>query len=211
MAKRQKERTAKRLARLLAFLPFCLLALANAGCLRLFARTAPEMPPLEVPAPPPRAVETADSEAPPPGTLVEAPTPSLPPGAVTAAASRPRGAVATTPKPDAAKVEPPKPEAGPVAELPPPEPPRPAAGTLQTAPPEREAELEKNIRELLGRADGTLSRIDYRKLNDDARLQYDQAKRFSEQAKDALRAKNLPYAFNLADKAATLAAQLAGR
>ena len=48
-------------------------------------------------------------------------------------------------------------------------------------------------------------------LNADAQTQYDTAKRFIRQAEDALRAKNLVFAKNLADKAAALAAQLAGR
>ena len=56
-----------------------------------------------------------------------------------------------------------------------------------------------------------LNRIDYRALNADARTQYDTAKRFVTQAEEALRAKNLVFARNLADKAAALAAQLAGK
>jgi len=67
-------------------------------------------------------------------------------------------------------------------------------------------------------ADGTgvsktndLNRIDYRGLNTDARMQYDTAKRFIRQADDAVKAKNLVYAKNLADKAVVIAAQLAAR
>ena len=61
------------------------------------------------------------------------------------------------------------------------------------------------------RAGVDLNRIDYRALNADARTQYDTAKRFIQQAADAIRAKNLPFAKNLADKAATLATQLGGK
>ena len=43
------------------------------------------------------------------------------------------------------------------------------------------------------------------------RGEYDQARRFISQAEDALVKKNLVFAKNLADKASTLAAQLAGR
>ena len=60
----------------------------------------------------------------------------------------------------------------------------------------------------MGRADGDLNRIDYRALNTDARTQYDTAKRFIEQAEEAIRMKNLLFAKNLADKAAVLATQL---
>ena len=58
------------------------------------------------------------------------------------------------------------------------------------------------------RASADLNRIDYRALNNDARTQYDTAKRFIQQAEDAIRMKNLPFAKNLADKAAVLATQL---
>jgi hypothetical protein len=53
--------------------------------------------------------------------------------------------------------------------------------------------------------------VDYNRLNADARTQYDQAKRFASQADEALKARNLVFASYLADKAAALAAQLAGR
>jgi len=63
----------------------------------------------------------------------------------------------------------------------------------------------------MSRASGELNRIDYRTLNADARMQYDTAKRFIQQADDAMKAKNIVYARSLADKAAAIAAQLAGR
>lgn len=56
-----------------------------------------------------------------------------------------------------------------------------------------------------------LSRIDYRVLSADAKAQYDVAKRFSEQAEEALKAKNFVFAGQLADKAAALAALLLKR
>ena len=61
------------------------------------------------------------------------------------------------------------------------------------------------------RANADLNRIDYRALNSDARTQYDTAKRFVLQAERALHEKNLVFAKSVADKAAALAAQLAGR
>jgi uncharacterized protein (DUF885 family) len=87
----------------------------------------------------------------------------------------------------------------------------PAQGTLQTTPAVRDAELERTIQDLLTRATASLNRVDYGRLNGDARTQYDQAKRFISQAQDAVRVKNLAFAENLADKANTLAGQLAGR
>ena len=186
-------------------LSVCLLALSlgAAGCMRLSARSAPTTPPLDVPAPPPRVVETAaTTDAPPPGTLIDAPAGGAP------SSRRPAS------RPEPPKPEPQKPEPPPVAELPPapPEPARtPPVTTLQTTPPEREAELEAVIRDMLQRASTNLNRVDYRRLNADAKAQYDQAKRFATQAEDALKAKNLVFAVNLADKAANIAVQLAGR
>ena len=87
----------------------------------------------------------------------------------------------------------------------------PLAGTLQTGPTGSEGELERAIRATIARAAGDLKRVDYRGLNPDARVQYDTAKRFVQQAEDAVRLKNLGFARNLADKAAALATQLAGR
>jgi hypothetical protein len=64
---------------------------------------------------------------------------------------------------------------------------------------------------LLLEANFNLNRIDYGRLNADARGQYDSAKGFVRQAEEALRGKNLVFASYLADKAATLAARLRER
>ena len=74
-----------------------------------------------------------------------------------------------------------------------------------------EAEVERRIRASLGQAVNDLNRIAYQTLDTDARLQHDTARRFISQAEDAIRARNLVFAASLADKAALLAAQLAGR
>lgn len=180
-----------------------LLAAGCAGCVRAHAKTEPQVPdaPLEVPAPPPRDVEPADVEEPPPPPPAPAPEPprTLPP--------RPRPA----PPREQPRAEPPKPEPPP-AEPPKPveEPPR-GSNTLQTTPATVEGELERSVRATLTRASNELNRIDYRGLSPDARIQYDTAKRFVRQADDAVRAKNLVFAKNLADKAVTIADQLGGR
>jgi len=75
----------------------------------------------------------------------------------------------------------------------------------------RPGPVERRIRGLLLEATVNLNRIDYGRLNADAKGQYDSAKGFVRQAEDALRTKNLVFASYLADKAATLAAQLRGR
>ena len=176
--------------------------LVAGGCTRAQAKVVPEMPPLDVPAPPPRVVEVVEPEPPPlPAEPQEQPLRVPPP--------RPR---VQTP---VQRTEAPKPEP-PRVEAPPPEPPRPAEeskqpGTLKTTPAGREAQLERSIKDMLNRAMSNLNRVDYAGLNADARTQYDQARRFISQAQDAIREKNLVFAENLADKANTLAAQLSGR
>jgi hypothetical protein len=67
---------------------------------------------------------------------------------------------------------------------------------------------ERNVRDLLARAARDLGRVDYNRLSADGRAQYDQSKRFTAQAQEALREKNFVFAETLADKAATLAAEL---
>jgi hypothetical protein len=181
------------------------LALSSIGCARAHAKTVPQQPDaaLDVPAPPDRDIKPAEVEAPPPPQPPE-PAPESP----RAQPPRPRPAPAreqprpAEPKPEPASTEPAKP-----AE----EAPKPPPSTLQTTPATAEGELERGVRATLTRAQNELNRIDYRVLNADAKLQYDTAKRFVRQADDAVKAKNLVFAKNLADKAATIADQLAGR
>jgi type IV secretory pathway VirB10-like protein len=189
---------------IVGFLSVGIPALLLPGCVRAHAKTEPEPPPLEVPAPPPRNVEARTPEPPPPVTLVE-PVPTLPAPLPPAPSAQQRA--------DPNRSEPPKIE--PAAPL---EAPKPAddsrsqpTTTLQTTPAEREAQVEKGTRDLLARALVDLNRIDYSRLKADARTQYDQARRFVSQAEDALLKRNLVFASNLAEKASTLAAQLAGR
>jgi hypothetical protein len=180
-----------------------LLAPLAAACTHAQAKTTPEMPALEMPEPPPRDVQPNDVEAPPPVSLVTEPARNPP------ARLRP---AATPAKPEPAKPEPPKPETPPI-EPPKPaeEPAKPPLTTLQITPATAEGEVERGIRASLQRANTDLNRIDYRALNADARTQYDQAKRWVQQADELMRTKNLVFAKTIADKAATIAAQLAGR
>jgi hypothetical protein len=184
-----------------AVLLFGLTALSLAGCTHAQAKATPDMPPLTMPAPPPRDVEPSDVEAPPPVPLVAEPAHSAP--------ARPRPTPA--PRPEAPKVEPVKPEPPSTEPAKPAEEPIKPPATLQTTPAAAEGEVERGIRASLQRATTDLNRIDYRVLNADARTQYDTAKRFVRQAEDNIRTKNLVFAKSIAEKAATIAAQLAGR
>jgi len=175
-----------------------------AGCTKAQAKVVPEPPALEVPMPPPRNVEATEQPEPPPPVVApeEPAAPAAPP--------RPRPAPANAQRPET-RPEPPRPE------NPPPEPSRPAdetrapSDTLQTTPAVRQAQVMRTIQDTLTRATSNLNTVDYRALNNDARTQYDQAKRFISQAQDALRERNLVFAANLAEKANTLASQLSGR
>lgn len=190
-----ERRTLKRWLSLLFVLPCALWLTLFSGCVRAHAAAIPS-PPLEVPAPPPRDIEVRDVE-PPPAPVPPAPVPTAPEPARPAPA-RPRPAEA------------PKPEPAPAAPKPVDESVKPPT-TLQTTPTAADAELERTIRATLARATADLQRIDARRLGAEAREQYDTASRFARQAEEAIRAKNLVFARTLADKAAALAAQLAGR
>ena len=126
------------------------------------------------------------------------------------------GPVAAQPEPEPAPppAVAPKPAPKPVAAKPQPAP--PVAAQAPPAPDTRQlqtnavtsAAAERNVRDLLARAARDLGRVNYSRLSADARAQYDQSRRFSEQAQQALRERNFVFAATLADKAATLAAEL---
>jgi hypothetical protein len=180
-----------------------LMAPLAGGCTHAQAKTSPEMPALEMPSPPSREVEPTEVEAPQPVGLPTEPAHNPP--------ARPR----PNPQPprvvDPPKAEPANPEPPPVEPpKPPEEPPKPQT-TLQTTPATAEGDVERAIRSALQRATADLNRVDYRALNADARNQYDTAKRWVQLADENIRTKNLVFAKSIAEKAATIAAQLAGR
>jgi hypothetical protein len=177
---------------------------AASGCSRAQARTTPDLPPLDVPAPPPRVVEVADPATLGPGTLVEEPARNTPnPRPPQPARSEPSRA-------DTAK--PPEPAPADAAPAAADEPARPAgAPTLQTVPANREQDVERAVKRLVTQARTNLDRVKFNSLNAGARTQYNQALMFVNTAEEALRQRNLVYAQINAEKAATLAAQLAGR
>lgn len=133
-------------------------------------------------------------EEPAPPLVAEEPVTSLPPVVAKPSPPAPRPVVKPEPKP-----EPPVAVADP----------RPAEP--RTLKPGDAAMSEKAIRDRVASASRDLARIDYRRLSSPRRSQYDQSKRFVEQAEQAIREQNLVFAATLADKAAVLAAELAGR
>jgi hypothetical protein len=181
------------------------LGVAGAGCFHRSAKTVGDSPPLEMPPPPARVIETVEATPPPPPLpLVEEPAhqPVRPPPRPATRADAP-----PQPRPDPPKVEPPAVVEPPKVTEETSKPPT----TLQTTPAGAERDVERAIRGAIAHANADLKRVNVRALNADARTQYDTAKRFIEQAEDAMKKRNLVFAQNLAEKAQGLAAQLAGR
>lgn len=178
-----------------------LLAAGAAACAKPRALTVPDGPPLAMPLPPPRVFQPAEEppHEPPPEPEVVAEEPPKP--APRPPARRP----APAPTAEAAKPEP-EPPAAAVA---PPGPGDPAR-ELRATPSAADATAERQVRDTLNRANRDLNRVNQRRLSAEGRSQFEQAKRFAEQAVEALKERNFVFAATLADKAATLASQLAG-
>jgi hypothetical protein len=177
--------------RRLACLAVVVLACAASACVSAQAKGDPGGPALAPPTPPPHTiipVEIVEAPASPP--VSPAPTPVI---------------VRPMARPPAPKPDKPVEKPDPAAAAPPTAAPAPTAPLQTTA---NVTELERSIRARMAQAGRDLDRTDYRALNAERRTQYDTAKRFLQQADDALKVKNLVFAEQLADKAATLAAAL---
>jgi hypothetical protein len=154
-------------------------------------RSEVEVPLLDPPPPPPRVVAVY---APEPEPLPI--TPAVEPAAPVKPVTRPprpeqKPEPATTPEPTETVARPPS-----------------QPSLTMTPSPGSEAQTVTAIRDLLLRASRDLSRVNAGSLNSDGRAQYDAARRFLEQAEDALKVRNIVFASKLADKAATMAAVL---
>ena len=100
----------------------------------------------------------------------------------------------------------PRPPTPPPAEPPPAPAPTPAPAILLTSA--NTAEFETRVRKQLELARANLNQVSRPALGTDAKAHYDAARGFIRQADEALKVKNLIYAGQLADKAATMAALL---
>ena len=187
-----------------AFLASCVLIaalLGAAGCAKAKASTVPDGPPLATPAPPPREFAPIEELAAAP---IESPT-SNAPAAVTAKPN-PEAPRTATPRRD------PDPKADPVAAQPAPAPPPAAAEPpreLRSATSTNAAAEDKKVRDVLRAAQTALRGVESGRLSPERRLQLEQSRRFAEQAEEALKDRNFPYAMTLADKAKQLADELA--
>ena len=178
---------------------FCILHFAFlvllTGCgSKARAETLPDGPPLAVPAAPAHQIAIEQiAEAPPPEPE-PAPEPEKPAPAV------------VTRKP---------PQPSPRAETPPTTPPAAAvpqpqsdAPTVRAAPAAGSA-TEGKVKALLSQAETDLAkRVDYQKLSTEGRAQYEQSKRFADEARQAIKERNFLLALTLAEKAANMAAEL---
>lgn len=175
------------------FLPLALVgAVLAGGCVKPKPQVEPEMPVLEPPPPPPRVIVSYEPEP--------EPEPAAEPEPVeTPETQRPRPSRPARSDP-ASRPEPAPPPAARPATPPPSLTLKPSSGS--------EAKTEASIRDLLSRASRDLGRANYGALDPDGRTQYDTAKRFLEQAEEALKTRNYVFAGKLADKAATMAAVL---
>ncbi len=170
------------------------LVAAAAGCAKAKAASAADGPPLAMPAPPPRVLAP-----------VEEPLESRAGGARSAGRRR-RRAPARPPCGDrrgraaAAGAE----AASRRRSIPRRSRPRrrPRETARRRRPP-TDAAAERKVRDALARAARDLSRVDYGRLSADGRAQYEQSKRFTEQAEQALKDRNYVFATTLADKAAS--------
>jgi hypothetical protein len=179
---------------------FCILHFALlvslTGCsAKAKAQTLPDGPPLAVPSAPAHAVVIEQ-------VAVEEPPPELPPAPEPAVAPAPRPVVTQKPRTEPRAETPPAPQPT-AASQPPSEVP-----AVRATPAAASAAEERAVRALMKKAADDLEHVDYKKLSKEGQAQYDQSKRFSDQANQAIKERNFPYAMTLAEKAATLAAEL---
>jgi hypothetical protein len=148
-----------------------------------------ELPLLDPPPPPPRVVTIYQDEPAlvPVAPVVEA-VPARPPARPPRIEAKPETPATAEPPAEVAK-------------------PAPPPLTLSLSP-GAEAQTAGAIRDLMTKATRDLARVNTAALNADGRAQVEAARRFLQQADEALKARNVVYAGKLADKAATIAAVL---
>ncbi len=188
-----------------------LIALVATGCASVQAKGKPEdRPALNVPAPPPRIIE--------PGEIPPEPVPELPTPSPSSGSGAPRSTTRpTSTKPPASESKPEaKPGADPkVGEIPTVEPPAPPP----TAPPAQlrtpqtadTSAAAKAVRTTIETARRILNGVDFGPLSDVRKKAYNDAKLLLNQAEAAVKEGDLAFAQGLANKAETLAKELAGR
>ena len=174
------------------------LLLPAAACASAQAKAPVEIVSLDVPAVPPRVIDPVPIEAPPIPPVDDLSTPAPAPAPV-----KPRQ------RPDANRTEP-KTEVKPEPDPDPTPPPAPVA-PLRTGPLANGPEVERQIRDALGRTKALLDGLDPRAWSEDRKAAFESAKDSVTRAEDALRASNVVLARSLAERAENIAKLLVSR
>ncbi len=184
-------------------------AAVGSACASASAAGKPaESPGLNVPMPPPRVIEPGPE--PPPEPVSELPAaPNAAPPATRPNRSRESRPPTAEAKPNDPKpVEPTQPDPAPA---PVPQPPAQPPAQLSTPQTANSSSAAKTVRATLDRANTLLNGVNYGPLSNERKKAYDDAKRFIQQAEDALKQGNFVFAQAVAIKAETLARELSGR
>ena len=193
--------------KLLIAIPFVVVVPLLGACASASAASkSAERPALVIPLPPPHVVPlTPEPVVEPVAEIPATPNPGTSRPPARPPASRPSGN-ASREEPKAGETKPAEPTQ--------PEPAPPAAAPAVPAPQLRTAEstgAEGAVRAMIDRSRSLLNAVDYRFLSRARKKAYDDAKRFAQQADDALKAGNTVFAQGVASKAETLAKELAGK
>jgi hypothetical protein len=180
------------------------LGLVSTGCVTTRAQAPTQRPALEVPPVPPRVIEPV---LPPEPTTLE-PVAELPPPSSNPPRPRPNPTrdKPSEAKPDAKTAETPPAEASQPPAAPAPQP----VGPLRTPRTADGAKAEQQVRDVIGRANNLLNRVDYQKLTPDRQKAYNEAKQFVAGAEAAIKDARFDIALELAEKAETYAKELQG-
>jgi hypothetical protein len=198
--------------KLLIATPLIVLAplLGLGACASASATSKASEPALVIPPPPPHVVRIT------PEPVVLDPVADIPAATTAGTAPRTGRGVRDTPPRQTATDAKPDPKPGAEATPPPVDPvPSPAPATPPGPTPQlRIAEspgTEGTVRATIDRTRQILGTVDYRQLNPVLKKAYDDAKKFADQADDALKQGNVVFAQGVAGKAETLAKELARR
>jgi hypothetical protein len=173
---------------------------ASTACATANARTPPDRPTLEVPAPPAKVIDPPPQPEPAPPD----PVPELPPATPTN--SRP----ARPPTRDPARTDP-KPEAPAAEAAPPPVTPVTPPPQLRTAGTPDASEAAKQVQVIIDRASKAIKSVNAQHFPKQRRAVYDNAVLLLAQAEDALKKSDFENAKKLAEKVETTAKELQGR
>jgi hypothetical protein len=193
--------------KILAILPVLFAGAAMAACASASAKTPAERPALNVPLPPARVIESVVEIEPEPVGDLPAPPNSSPP-------ARPnRPAKDTSRSSEAPKTEPKTEPVKPVETAPPEPPPAAAAPPAQLKTPQTadSSGAAKTVQATIDRARATLNTVSFQPLSAERKKAYNDVKNFIQQAEDAVRQSNFVFAQAVANKAETLARDLAGK